>query len=462
MSPSVVIIMSGNNEAAPPHAGFTCFNVNCYTTFRTERGLRQHLWRSDACREYMSLPRPLVADSVNITRESTWRRRLGYGVESSRMNPFMSADPPSYESYEVFDYSANVDADDDFMDETVEWDDSNCTVAMQDNVTISCPVFHAKMERIEAMERHAIMVLYHDVEHRNIVNLLKLLEDAQCPDYMLQKVLEWAHNAKLEGFDFNPRATTRKANIQWMYKALKHSHCGLPKVFQVNLEDHEKAQDIICFDFVPALLSLLQDESLMVTEYLVLNKDYPMSMYIPSDGKVGEANSGSRYRELYKELAQGKDQLLVPIVMYLDGTAIDSKGHIEICPVSFTTSLFNEKARRDVKAWRLMGYVPDLNRGRSGAMNSFTNASAEEKGRTTRNFHKVMDVMMAGLVKGQTGLDDRLKRVPLKLGDRWFVVEVVCPLLFVINDGKQGDQLCCRVHGHHSSILRHHCSCDCL
>jgi hypothetical protein len=29
----------------------------------------------------------------------------------------MSADPPLYESYEVFDYSANVDADDDFMDE---------------------------------------------------------------------------------------------------------------------------------------------------------------------------------------------------------------------------------------------------------------------------------------------------------------------------------------------------------
>ncbi len=99
MSSSVVIIMSGNNEAAPPHAGFTCNNVNCCNTFRTERGLRQHLWRSDACRRYMSLPRPLVADSVNITCESTWRRRLGYGVESSRLNPFMSADPPSYESY---------------------------------------------------------------------------------------------------------------------------------------------------------------------------------------------------------------------------------------------------------------------------------------------------------------------------------------------------------------------------
>jgi hypothetical protein len=65
-------------------------------------------------------------------------------------------------------------------------------------------------------------------------------------------------------------------------------------------------------------------------------------------------------------------------------------------------------------------------------------------------------------MKGQAGLGDRLKQVPLKLGDRWFVVDLVCPLLFVINDGKQGDQLCCRINGHHSSTLRHHRSCDCL
>jgi hypothetical protein len=185
--------MSGNNEAASPDAGFTRFNINCYTTFRTERGLRQHLWRSAACRECMSLPRPLVANSVNITRESTWCRRLGYGVESSRLNPFVSTDPPSYKPYAVFDYSANVDdpADNDFMDnERVEWDDNSCTVGLLDDVAISCPVFHAMMERIRATERHAIMDLHHDVEHQNIVNLLKLLEDAQCPDYTLQKVLE--------------------------------------------------------------------------------------------------------------------------------------------------------------------------------------------------------------------------------------------------------------------------------
>jgi hypothetical protein len=52
----------------------------------------------------------------------------------------MSADPPSYEPYAVFDYSANVDevAED---DERVEWDDNSCTVGLLDDVAISCPVF---------------------------------------------------------------------------------------------------------------------------------------------------------------------------------------------------------------------------------------------------------------------------------------------------------------------------------
>ena len=65
-------------------------------------------------------------------------------------------------------------------------------------------------------------------------------------------------------------------------------------------------------------------------------------------------------------------------------------------------------------------------------MNSVAYAGTEEKGRTTRYLHKVMDTMMAGWAKGQAGLDERLKRVPLKLADRWFVVELVCPLLPLI------------------------------
>jgi hypothetical protein len=116
------------------------------------------------------------------------------------------------------------------------------------------------MERIKARNRDALMLLPGDREHTCTVELLKLLEDAQCPDNMLQKVLQWAYNAKLEGFDFNPRATTHKANVQWMYKALEHSQDQLPHYVLFSLEDHDDVSNVVCFDFAPALLSILQDE----------------------------------------------------------------------------------------------------------------------------------------------------------------------------------------------------------
>ncbi|KAI2512277.1 hypothetical protein MHU86_2153 [Fragilaria crotonensis] len=94
-------------------------------------------------------------------------------------------------------------------------------------------------------------------------------------------------------------------------------------------------------------------------------------------------------------------------------------------------------------------------------MNSQAN-NAQSKGRTTRNFHAVMDVILNGMSKAQAGNDCRLRNVPLKLGGQWVVVDIVCPLLFVINDGKQGDQLCCRTNSHHRSTPRHHRSCDCV
>lgn len=61
----------------------------------------------------------------------------------------MSEDTPSYrQAYKVFDCSANVDADDDFMDESVERNDHNhCTVGMLNDVAKSCHDFHAMMEQ---------------------------------------------------------------------------------------------------------------------------------------------------------------------------------------------------------------------------------------------------------------------------------------------------------------------------
>ena len=341
-------------------------------------------------------------------------------------------------------------------------------VAMQHRYQASDPcllysqaVFNATMECARAKQHKTLQLLQHDVEHKCIVELVSLLESMQCPDYALEKVLQWAHNAQQQQFSFTPRAYTREANVQWMYKLLRNSHQHLPFIQMVDLEDHTSPQKVVCFDFGIALLSLLQDQSLMQLQNLVINPLEPLAMFQPNNRHLGDANTGQRYRDLYADLiTDAQRQLLVPIILYLDGTTIDGKGHLEVCPVSFTCSLFTEEVRRSVSAWRMLGYVPDLNRLRSNAMNAHAN-KGYPKGRTTRNLHKIMDAILGGMRHAQQGKDIRLMNVPIKIGEQWLCVDIVCPLLFVINDGKQGDQLCGRYSGHHRSTIRHHRSCNC-
>ena len=43
-----------------------------------------------------------------------------------------------------------------------------------------------------------------------------ILEDMNCPDDALPKILAWAHKAYIDGFEFSPRTKSRKSNINWM------------------------------------------------------------------------------------------------------------------------------------------------------------------------------------------------------------------------------------------------------
>ena len=61
-------------------------------------------------------------------------------------------------------------------------------------------------------------------------------------------------------------------------------------------------------------------------------------------------------------------------------------------------------------------------------MNLFDNSrSSAGIDRTTRNFHRVIDAVMKGMmVHAQAGKDDKLKKVALNLGGKWIVVNIVC------------------------------------
>ncbi len=94
---------------------FVCYNMNCYSQFRTERGLQQHLWHSSTRKGCMLQQRCTDAgiETINTSRYQA------YGVQCTRLNYEMNAKFPLYAPYKGFQYDTANDFD---ADDTLELD----------------------------------------------------------------------------------------------------------------------------------------------------------------------------------------------------------------------------------------------------------------------------------------------------------------------------------------------------
>lgn len=96
-------------------------------------------------------------------------------------------------------------------------------------------------------------------EQKHIIMLAKLLDNINAPDYAMHDILQWASNAYADGFNFHPKAYSRQHNLNWIYGLVHNSKMLLPTVINTKIKN-DLSVDIITFDFVSQLLSLLQNK----------------------------------------------------------------------------------------------------------------------------------------------------------------------------------------------------------
>ena len=91
--------MPGSSTQEHP---FERFNMNCYYTFPTERGLCSHLWHSALCKKNMLEDRPyaLYQEMSDVTH----LHPAYYGLQSTRLDPTMSTSVPLFSPFDEFDY----------------------------------------------------------------------------------------------------------------------------------------------------------------------------------------------------------------------------------------------------------------------------------------------------------------------------------------------------------------------
>ncbi len=224
-----------------------------------------------------------------------------------------------------------------------------------------------------------------------------------------------------------------------------------PIVRNVPQEGPTEQTQTVIFDAKAQILSLLQDESLMQPENLVLNTT---NFYEPyqSKGKIDEILDGSWYQECVK--TYNSNEFCVPLVLYMDKTGGDALNQrYPVFPLIVTTALFTRSVRMTSVAWRQLGFISNLDVFMSKAQRSQL-----PRGANCRNFHEQLKTILQPLTELQeTGL-----LFDLKIGQSIKSVTLRFPICCILGDGQMGDAITGRYENHSRGIQRIHRSCHCM
>jgi len=279
------------------------------------------------------------------------------------------------------------------------------------------------------------------------IALLKILDDMNAPDYAFSDVIKWAQAASSDDYSFCPDGgCSRLRNIDILFQSVHNAKRLLPSVVTVPMP-HGPSCDVITFEFVPQLLNLLQDVTLMTSENLLIDLDNPLVPYSSPDGILGDAISGSVYRDAYKRMITNPHrQLFVPIIQWIDRTSVTGNDRFSLKPYMFTPAIFKETFRRTIKAWGYHGFLPKPKT--SSAQNQ-----TKKQGDNIRNYH----AQLYAVLHSFTTAGPQLENVLLPIGPAGSLrVDIITCILFVIQDMQEGDQLCGR-YGPHSPDIHRHC-----
>ena len=209
----------------------------------------------------------------------------------------------------------------------------------------------------------------------------------------------------------------------------------------------------ISFNIEKYILDLLDDRAIFGNvNNLVVNGDDPFLPYLNTTGSADEIMDGSWYPDTLERLTEPPRQFcpnmefLFPIVVYLDktGTALNQRYPLE--PVLFTTAIIRRALRNCPRAWRPVGFIPDLET-KSKAEKDYLRTKVP--GNASHNYHRCLQVI---LTEAFQRIQDKGMFVWLRLGDQVKKVKLRPQLCCIFNDGKSADAMCSRYGGYYNCV----------
>jgi hypothetical protein len=148
-----------------------------------------------------------------------------------------------------------------------------------------------------ALTHHSFL---HNTDQKWKVDLLKVLDNINAPDYAFGDILAWACGANAAKYSLNHvGGLSRYKNIDVLFDSMPNTCQLLPSIVPVVCTEGLLVSDVVVFVFVPQLvLSLLQIPTIsMQQENLIIDVNCPLKPYANPGQVLDEAPSGSVYCE---------------------------------------------------------------------------------------------------------------------------------------------------------------------
>jgi len=210
---------------------------------------------------------------------------------------------------------------------------------------------------------------------------------------------------------------------------------------------YRDSAEIIWYDFKEQALDLIHDVDIwgnMDNFKGTINPVNPFSGHSPrSDGLLDEVVDGAWYKRSFEEcqaISGNEDFLMLGVIMYCDKTGTDVYQRSGLEPLSFTFTIFNRECRYQSKAWRVLGYIPDLEMKSSAYKSKQRGGGEFGKGRPCRNHHTCLGKILESFKKNQ-GLFEPIREW-VRIGDYVKKVRLFFPLAFIIGDSQSQDKMC--------------------
>ena len=302
------------------------------------------------------------------------------------------------------------------------------------------------------------------------LKLMKIMRQHNIPLKAEREIIDWAYHAhRMTCFNWNVAGellmTNRDTTMKHFYKAVPELSKNEfePQLIDWHIKPTEKVRNgitkkqVYIRSFRKALKSLLTNADLVKEDNLSFpNKETPLSPednppLNPKETVVTELHHGSWWYESWKKMChEGKNEILVPVILYMDGISLDNHQRLSIEPLNMTLGIFSNLTRATrPDAWETLYFHPQAAKNEGSPLNNLV------------NLHTGLRAALESF-KEASELPDGIGYSNLQWnGKRWSVRMKFCISLFV-GDTVIHDQLT----GHYNSrdpekvkMICRHCSC---